>query len=86
MNKKQTIKTKLSVLNPHFLEITDESKLHEGHASNPNAKGESHFSIKIASNQLENLSRIKQHQIINKLLKEEFNNGLHALSIHVISK
>ena len=71
MNRKETIQMKLSVLNPHFLEIIDESSLHVGHAGNPNGNAESHFSIKIAVKKL------------NNLLKEEFDNGLHALSINI---
>ena len=83
MNRKENIQTKLSVLNPHFLEIVDESTLHAGHAGNPNGNAESHFAIKIAAKELDNLSLVKQHRIINNLLKEEFDNGLHALSISI---
>jgi len=83
MNRKETIQMKLSVLNPHFLEIIDESSLHVGHAGNPNGNAESHFSIKIAVKKLNNLSLIEQHRVINNLLKEEFDNGLHALSINI---
>ncbi|MDP5110668.1 MAG: BolA family transcriptional regulator [Rickettsiaceae bacterium] len=83
MNRKENIQTKLSVLNPHFLEIVDESALHAGHAGNPNVHAESHFAIKIAAKELDNLSLVKQHRVINGLLKEEFNNGLHALSINI---
>lgn len=83
MDRKENIQTKLSVLNPHFLEIVDESALHAGHAGNPNGNAESHFAIKIAAEELKNLSFVKQHRIINNLLKEEFNSGLHALSIKI---
>lgn len=83
MNRKEIIETKLSVLNPHFLEIIDQSSLHAGHAGNPSGDEESHFAIKIAAKELEGLSMIKQHRIINNILKDEFDNGLHALSIIV---
>lgn len=86
MSRKEIIETKLSVLNPHFLNVIDESQLHSGHSGNPNGDGESHFVINIASKQLEGLSLIKQHRTINDLLKDEFNNGLHALSIKINSK
>lgn len=71
------------MLNPHFLEIVDESARHVGHAGNQNIHEESHFAIKIATKELDNLSLVKQHRVINDLLKEEFNNGLHALSINI---
>lgn len=83
MNRKENIQAKLSVLNPHFLEIVDESACHAGHAGNPNGNAESHFAIKIAAKELENIPLVKQHRVINNLLKEEFDNGLHALSINV---
>lgn len=86
MNRKEIIEMKLSVLNPHFLEIVDESSLHAGHTGNPNGDAESHFAIKIAAEKLNNLSMIKQHRIINNILKDEFDNGLHALSISIKSK
>ena len=83
MNRKEIIETKLSVLNPHFLEVVDQSSLHAGHAGNPNGDDESHFAIKIAAKELDDLSMIKQHRIINNILKDEFDNGLHALSINI---
>lgn len=83
MNRKEIIEMKLSVLNPHFLEIVDQSALHAGHAGNPNGDAESHFAIKIAAKELDDLSMIKQHRIINNILKDEFDNGLHALSISI---
>lgn len=86
MSRKEAIEQKLSVLNPHILEVVDKSAEHAGHAGNPNAIGNSHFSIQISSDTLESLSKIEQHRIINGLLKDEFANGLHALSIKILSK
>ena len=86
MSRKEIIETKLSVLNPHFLEVIDESSLHAGHVGNPNGNAASHFAIEINSKELDGLSLIKQHRIINNLLKDEFNNGLHALSIRIKPK
>ncbi|MEM6339388.1 MAG: BolA family protein [Pseudomonadota bacterium] len=85
MNRREIIETKLSVLNPHFLEVVDQSALHAGHAGNPNGDAESHFAIRIAAKELDDLSMIKQHRIINNILKDEFDNGLHALSISIKS-
>ena len=81
MSRKETIESKLSVLNPHFLKITDDSQKHSGHTGNLDGHQESHFTIEISSYKLSNLSLLKQHRLINGLLKEEFNSGLHALSI-----
>ncbi|NRB10425.1 MAG: BolA family transcriptional regulator [Rickettsiaceae bacterium] len=82
MNRKVRIEQKLSVLKPHYLEIIDDSKSHIGHSGNPGDK-ESHLTIKLATKLLAGKKRIEQHKIINELLKEEFANGLHALSIKI---
>ena len=42
--------------------------------------------IGIISDTHDNLPQIKQHRIINNLLKDEFTSGLHALSIKIIAK
>ncbi len=84
MNKKTSINKKLNALNPQHLEIADESHKHAGHAGNPNNSGESHFKIIISAETLNGKTPLEQHRIINKLLEEEFNQGLHALSIKVI--
>jgi BolA protein len=85
MGRKETIERKLAVLSPTFLQVTDESQLHINHAGNPGNPGESHFRLELASEQLKSLTKIEQHRLINKLLATEFTNGLHALSINIIS-
>ena len=69
-------------LNPEFLEVKNNSHLHAGHAGD-NGTNETHFEIQIASDKIKNLSRVNAHREINKLLKEEFNKGLHALEIKI---
>jgi len=84
MNRKEAIEQKLSVLNPHFLEVIDESDKHLGHSGNPDGVGDTHFIVKIAATSLSAMNKIVQHRTINNLLAEEFASGLHALSIKVI--
>ncbi len=86
MNREKIIKQKLSVLNPDTLCIINNSHTHKGHAGNPHGENNTHFSIEISTNKLDSLSKIEQHRLINNLLKNEFSNGLHALSIKVTSK
>ncbi|MDX2082469.1 MAG: BolA family protein [Rickettsiales bacterium] len=69
-------------LQPQFLEIKNNSQLHLGHFESEES-GETHFSIVIESQQLKNLSLIAAHRKINQLLKNEFENGLHALEIKI---
>ena len=84
MNRKQSIEHKLRSLNPHFLEVDDVSAHHIGHSGNPNGEGQTHFEINISSHALKSYTKIEQHRVINNLLKEEFVNGLHALSITIV--
>ncbi|MFK7968011.1 MAG: BolA family protein [Rickettsiaceae bacterium] len=83
MSRLKRIEQKLSVLKAQYLQIINDSSLHDHHSTSPN-NGESHFTIKIKVNSIASEGLIKQHKIINKLLKEEFANGLHALSIIII--
>ena len=84
MTRTDRIKEKLIVLKPQYLEIINNSSLHNNHNASPN-NGESHFTIKIFADSIASEGLIKQHKIINNLLKEEFTTGLHALSI-IINK
>jgi BolA protein len=78
------IYNKLSVLNPTFLEIIDESGSHIGH-SGYNPSGISHIKIKISSNLLDGLSKIKQHRLIYVSLSDMIKRDqIHAISIEII--
>ena len=65
---------------PSKLDIINNSHQHAGHSSSPGT-GESHYHIIISSQDFRSKSRVEIHRMINKLLKEEFDQGLHALSI-----
>ena len=72
----ESITSKLNELIPNYLEVTNESYKH-----NVPEGSESHFKVVIVSSKFEGVNLVKRHQMVNTLLKEEFNNGLHALSI-----
>lgn len=81
MKIRQSIERKLkSELSPEYLEVIDQSHLHEGHAGH-NPGGESHFKLVISASKLEGLTRIEKHKIIHKILDEELKKSIHALSI-----
>jgi BolA protein len=71
-------------LQPSFLVVKNNSAQHFGHLGD-DGSGETHFAIEIAAVELQNLNRVAAHRKINELLKEEFDKGLHALEIKVIS-
>tara|TARA_B100000963_G_C22595731_1_gene657739 strand:- start:235 stop:489 length:255 start_codon:yes stop_codon:yes gene_type:complete len=80
-----TIYKKLSKkFNPSYLEVENESHLHNHHPQSPKS-GNSHFSITIKSKVLENLSRIDAQRKIYEVLTIEMKTGLHALRIKILS-
>ncbi len=74
--------TLTNLLNPIILNVTDESHLHAGHRGGEvSGKGETHFSIEVVSEKFEGQPLIQRHRMINDSLKNEFETGLHALSL-----
>jgi BolA protein len=65
---------------PIALEVVDDSARHAGHAGAAPG-GETHFNVRIISKAFEGMSRVARQRAINKALAEEFETGLHALSI-----
>lgn len=46
------------------------------------AKGsETHFKVIVVSDEFANKSQLKRHRAVHDVLKQELDNGLHALSI-----
>lgn len=85
MCRVQAIKLLLEVLEPYYIEVIDESNFHQDHLFSSILEEETHIKIIIAAKKLDNLSKIVQHRKIKKLLINEFANGMHSLSIKVIS-
>jgi BolA protein len=72
--------TKLAVLEPLELELVDQSEAHRGHAGWRDG-GETHFDLRVVSAAFNGLSRVQRQRLVLDRLKEEFDAGLHALSI-----
>jgi BolA family transcriptional regulator, general stress-responsive regulator len=66
-------------LNPISLSVMDESHQHVGHGGWREG-GETHFRIDIVSAAFEGKSRVERHRMVNDLLAEAFERGLHALA------
>ncbi|MED6133326.1 SufE-like protein 1, chloroplastic/mitochondrial [Stylosanthes scabra] len=78
------IKEKLEKeLDPVELEVEDVSYQHAGHAGvrGSGDDGETHFNLRVVSKEFEGKSLVKRHRLIYKLLDDELQSGLHALSI-----
>lgn len=69
--------------NPTKLVVTNNSASHRGHAEVSGLPDplETHFSIEIISDKFKNTSRVASHREVYKLLKQELDDGLHALEI-----
>ena len=66
---------------PSFLEVVDESSHHAGHAGASESGLNSHFRVRIASTQFDNMSRVQRHRLVYDSLQEFLDHGLHALAI-----
>ncbi len=79
MSRKNRIENLLDQeLKPLYLSVEDESSNHHV------PKGaETHFKIVAVSLQFNDLTRIARHRLLNHLLGNEFEMGLHALSMHL---
>jgi BolA family transcriptional regulator, general stress-responsive regulator len=65
-----------------FLEVIDDSHLHEGHAGA--ASGQGHFTVVIQCKTLSDLPKVKAHQLIYQALGGLMHQEIHALSIRLV--
>lgn len=80
-----TRKTRLEELltrafDPARLEVEDESHMHASGRGR-----ESHFRVVIVSPTFEGVSRVDRHRRVNGAVRDVFDDGLHALSIHAMT-
>ncbi|MCE3233552.1 MAG: BolA family transcriptional regulator [Rickettsiaceae bacterium] len=62
------------------LEVVDDSSKHKGHAGWKDG-GETHFNIKVISDDFSGKNKVARHKLIYSILDEELKDGIHALSI-----
>ena len=86
MSKIDIIYNLLSSLEPHLLKIIDQSTSHADHYKQEEASPfPSHIKIEIVSPKFHGLSLVARQRLINCLLKDAYENGLHAASIEARS-
>jgi BolA protein len=76
-----SIQEKLGALNG-FVEVLDESALHRGHAGYREGIV-THIKVKIESRS--DITKIALHRLVYNILKEEIEQGLHAIAIESIA-
>ncbi|KAB7610320.1 BolA family transcriptional regulator [Amylibacter sp. SFDW26] len=72
----------LKTFTPIALEVIDDSEAHRGHGGYREGGG-THFNVNIKAEAFNGLNRVGQQRLINKALAQEFEDGLHALSLVV---
>ena len=85
MNKKNKISISIEEklqkrFSPVMLKIEDVSEMHRGHGGFKEG-GETHFIIYIDSEEFKDKNKLAVHRLINEELKEEWENGVHSISI-----
>ena len=74
----------LAPLSPSHLEIADFSRAHQGHQ--PFTQGETHLAITIIAECFAGKTPIERERMVYQCLREEWQTGLHALTIKAMSK
>ena len=83
MNTQLKIEKKLrTYFNVHVLNIIDESHKHVNHKKDTNG---GHFKLLIVSDDFENISLIKRHQLIYDALSDMIKVEIHAISIKAMT-
>lgn len=78
MSVQETIEAKLREgLQPSLLDVVNESHMHGGPAT------ESHYNITAVADAFDELSLVRRHQSVYKLLEQELAAGVHALALHL---
>jgi BolA protein len=81
LSRAERIRTLLQTqLAPQTLEIVDESSKHAGHAG-AQPGGETHYRVRIVAAAFDGQSRVARQRLVYDTLREEFDTGLHALSL-----
>ena len=81
MNLQSVIHSKLEdALQTSVVEVTNESHMH----SVP-ANSETHFRVVVVCEDFNNKPLLARHRLINKLLADELNGGVHALALHTFT-
>ncbi len=87
MNVSSLIKERLKEnFNAIKVDIVNQSERHAGHLSEELPfYGQTHFSIKIQSKELEKLTKVEQHRKVFACLDDLIPSPIHALSIEIIA-
>lgn len=78
MSTQQQIETLLN----QGLKISELEVINESHGHNVAPGSESHFKVRIVSDDFEGKNAVQRHQAVYGILSEPMANGVHALALH----
>lgn len=83
MTYAERIQTKLTeAFSPAELDVRDDSHKHKGHVG-ARPEGETHFHVRIVADSFAGQNRVNRQRAIYKVLKDELEERVHALSLEV---
>lgn len=89
MSVADTIRDKLTeAFAPSLLVVDDDSAKHAGHSGamrEDGSRGETHFTVRIVSEQFAGLSRVERQRRVYETLSAELSDRVHALSVTALS-
>ena len=71
-------------LQPHHLEIHDDSAKHAGHRGATSGGG--HYRLVIVSAAFDGKTLIERHRLVNEALRDLFGPKIHALSMRTLTR
>jgi BolA family transcriptional regulator, general stress-responsive regulator len=80
MTVAEAIRERLAALEPHSLELADESEMHRGHAGYSEGGG-THWRLSIVSPRFSGQSTVARHRMIYQALESLMQHPIHALAI-----
>jgi stress-induced morphogen len=86
MSREQRILELLQKMNPSLIELKNESQKHAGHVAHLGPSGftgETHYKLLIVADVFNTMSRIDRQRMVNDVLKDEFQTGLHAFEMKI---
>lgn len=79
----QAMRQRLAVLDPHHIEIIDDSALHAGHDGA--RRGGGHYRLAIVSARFAGCGTAQRHRLIYDALGPMMRGAIHALSIKALT-
>lgn len=80
MSTQTIIEKKLQAFDPEFLEVVNESHMH-----NVPEGSESHFKVTVVSDVFSGKMLVARHRMINQALAEELAGSVHAMALSTLT-